>query len=248
MVPARAITSAKNSWFRRFRDAFENHEDEIVLEGPKAIQDATALGWKPIAIAADHPGDGVIQFDRGLFRKISGTVTSQGMAALFPRPQVPLESLFDASRVLVVLDGIQDPGNVGTIIRLASAFDASGVALTEGSADPWSPKTIRASAGTILTIPAVRTTRAELLKVIRRHRFGLWIAEAGADSAEGLPSEKIALVFGSEGQGVSEELRTHARTVSILTSPRVESLNVAAAAAILLSRLYQSRVSGTLSA
>lgn len=254
MARAHRITSAKNPWFRRFREAFVHHQEEILLEGPKPIQDAVALGWTPIAIATDRTGPistfgaPLIEFTPKLFSQISDTVSSQGMTALFPRPRLSLEALFAPSGVIVILDGIQDPGNVGTIIRLAAAFEASGVALTEGTADPWSPKTIRASAGTILGIPVVRTTRADLVASIRRHQFELWIAEAGEDGSARLPTGRIAIVFGSEGQGVSEELRGHARIVSIPISPRVESLNVASAAAILLARLYQSRGNGTLSA
>src|SRR5687767_13885517 len=133
------ITSKKNPWLRRFREAVANHDQEIALEGPKAVGDAIRLGWKPIAIAVDRERDElpagvpVVHLDRRLFAEISDTVNSQGVVGLFGRPAMSLNQLFSGRGVIVVLDGVQDPGNVGTMIRLAAAFDCGGVVLTEGS-------------------------------------------------------------------------------------------------------------------
>ena len=246
------ITSKKNPWVRRFREAVANHEQEIALEGPKALQDAIRLGWKPFAIAVDREredlpaGIPVVQLDRRLFAEISDTVNSQGVVGLFERPAVTLDQLFAERGVIVTLDGVQDPGNVGTMIRLAAAFDCGGVVLTEGSADPFGPKSIRASAGSVLLVPVCRATRANLLRQVEKTRFDLWAAAASGHSLTGEYGELtrapgVVLVFGSEGQGVSPDLLSRARKVSVPMSDRVESLNVAAAAAILLSRLYEAR-------
>jgi RNA methyltransferase, TrmH family len=246
------ITSKKNPWLRRFRDAVAHHDEEIALEGPKAVQDAVRLGWKPIAIAVDRvpddlpPAVPVIQFDRRLFAGISDTINSQGVVGLFERPHVSLDQLFSARGVIVVLDGVQDPGNVGTMIRLVAAFEAAGVVLTEGSADPFGPKSIRASAGTVLSVPMCSTTRAELLRQVEKRKFDLWAAAASGHSltteyGELTRAKGVALIFGSEGQGVSPDLLGRARKISVPISERVESLNVAAAAAILLSKLYEAR-------
>lgn len=255
MVPPQRVTSAKNPLFRRFRDAVDSHENEIALEGPKAILDAIELGWKPLALATNGKaslknteGAKELVLDAKLFRQISETVTSQGVIGLFARPQVVLERLFRGGGVIVVLDGIQDPGNVGTMIRLAAAFEAAGVAVLEGTADPFGVKAIRASAGAVLMIPVVQTTREILVESIHSHGFELWAADAGGASGPRLPSRKLALAFGSEGRGVSKELRKAARNVSIPMSRHVDSLNVAAAAAILLARLYEARAGGTVSA
>src|SRR5687767_8144238 len=127
------ITSKKNPWLRRFRDAVMHHDEEIALEGPKAVQDAVRLGWKPIAIAVDRERDDmppdlpVVHLDRRLFAEISETINSQGVVGLFERPDVSLDNLLSAGGVIVALDGVQDPGNVGTVIRLAAAFDSAGV-------------------------------------------------------------------------------------------------------------------------
>lgn len=246
------ITSHKNPWFRRFRDALRHHQEEIVIEGPKAIRDAIDRGWQPVALAAARSdqnlprGIPTHQFDAPLFAELSDTVTSQGILGLFRRFETPLQDLLGSDGVVVVLDGVQDPGNVGTMIRLAAAFDAAGVVLTEGSADPLGPKAIRASAGAVLDVPFSRTTRQELVRVLRREGIQLWAAAPDAANTN-LPPTRVALAFGSEGQGIHPELLAVARRISIPMSGRAESLNVAAAGAILLSNLYQRR-RGTFSA
>jgi TrmH family RNA methyltransferase len=246
------ISSRKNPSFRRLRDAIRHHEDEIVLEGPKAIHDAVARGWTPLMVAVDRSGltlPGKVQtvhLDPSLFAELTDTATSQGMVGLFRRFETPLEEMVRSAGVLVVLDGVQDPGNVGTILRLAAAFDASGVILTEGSADPFGPKAIRASAGTVLHVATCRASRRELLAALQRHNIELWAATTDGQPAT-LPADRIAITFGSEGKGIDPQLLEGARLVSIPMSNRVESLNVAAAAAVLLSRSYDRR-RGTFSA
>lgn len=246
------ITSRNNPWFRRFRDALRHHQEEIVIEGPKAIRDVIDRGWQPIALAVErsdrNPPEGIptLQLDPRLFAELSDTVTSQGILGLFRRLETPLKDLLESAGVVVVLDGVQDPGNAGTMIRLAAAFDAAGVVLTEGSADPFGPKAIRASAGAVLDMPVARTTRQELILALRREDIPLWAAAPGAPEIEP-PATRVALAFGSEGKGIHPELLAEARRTAIPMSGRVESLNVAAAGAILLSNLYQRR-RGTFSA
>ena len=233
------ITSRQNPWFQRLRDAIREHADEIVIEGPKPVADAVAAGWRPIAVierAGERaPGAGSVVFSAALFDQLSETKTSQGVLALFERPDPPgLLTIRD--RIIVALDAVQDPGNVGTIIRLAAAFDAGGVALLPGCADAFGPKAIRASAGAILTVPVGNVTTRELLDC------GLPLfAAAGDGQPIDPPSGNAILIFGNEGTGVSPELREHATAIAIATSGRVESLNVAASAAILLSRAFDPR-------
>ena len=246
---AQQITSRSNPLFQRFRDAVEHHDREIVLEGPKQISDALAQGWVPIAMAADRSdrAEGAIVFSHALFAQLSDTVTSQGLLALFARPESGTDAIFRASgrRIIVVLDGVQDPGNVGTIVRLAAAFDAAGVLLMEGCADPWSRKALRASAGTALLVPLGTASSRELVHASEEHGFRLFAAVRSDETRlRSLPPEGGALILGSEGRGVSEELLRLAEPVSIAISPRVESINVAAAAAILLSGWYSGRPAG----
>ena len=213
------ITSRDNAWFKRVRNAIREHVDEIVIEGPKAIEDAIAAGWKPVATPDFAPA-------------LLKSITETKAVALFKRPRWNAEDVF-TDKIVIALDGVQDPGNVGTIIRLAAAFDAAGVILLPGCADAYGPKAIRASVGAILTVPVVEMTIEELLARDRP------IFAADMHGSTDLPNG--VLVLGSEGQGVSDALRKVAKLVRIETSGRVESLNVAAAAAILLWRSFTAQ-------
>jgi TrmH family RNA methyltransferase len=231
------ITSKSNAWFKRVRDAIREHSDEIVVEGPKAVADAIAAEWKPLAVfsVAASPPAGTHALSAQLFKAISDTKTSQGVIGLFERPRWSAEQILSKRDALAVaLDAVQDPGNVGTIVRLAAAFDAAGVILLPGTADPFSPKAIRASAGAILSVPIVSMTAAELLATGRP----LFAADSRG------PTDVVPrgiLILGNEGQGVSAAFQKGAQPIGIETSRRVESLNVAAAAAILLWQNYLHR-------
>ncbi|PYQ56839.1 MAG: hypothetical protein DMF58_19760, partial [Acidobacteria bacterium] len=126
------ITSKENAWFKRVREAIREHGDEILIEGPKAVEDAIAAGWKPIAVFVNDVEPALSRLEpaksrfyvlaRELFKSISDTKTSQGVIALFERPRWKADVVFSRSdSVIVALDGVQDPGNVGTIVRLAAA-------------------------------------------------------------------------------------------------------------------------------
>jgi len=219
----KSITSRQNPWFQRIRDAVREHGQEIVIEGPKAVADALALGWQAITVVGRD-----IEFSDELLRAVSDTKTSQGVLGLFHRPP----ARFAEDKIVAALDGVQDPGNVGTIVRLAAAFDA-GVALLPGCADPFSPKAIRASAGAILSVPIAAVTARQLVET------GRPLLYADARGTATAPPRNAILVFGSEGRGVSEEIRQHGQAIGIETSGRVESLNVAAAAAILLWQAFR---------
>lgn len=236
----KTISSRHNAIFRRVRDAMREHGDEIVLEGPKMVADAIAADWKPILIGRRSPvaarlGENEFEFSDELFGALSDTKTSQGVLALFARPGAG-DVFARRDSIVVALDRVQDPGNVGTIIRLAAAFDASGVALLAGCADPFGPKAIRASVGAVLSVP-IAEIEPDALE--GRTLF----AAAGTGVPIDPPARDAVLIFGSEGGGVSADLLAKTKAIAIATSGRVESLNVAAAAAILLSRSFALRSS-----
>jgi TrmH family RNA methyltransferase len=240
------ISSRENRWFRRFLDAAARRRDELVLEGPKQIADALAGGWAPVAFAlsedavAPETSAPLVRFTPGLLRELTDARHPQGVLALFERRPSSLDAALEAAGLLVILDGVQDPGNVGAIIRTAAAFEAAGVLLTEGCADPFAPKALRASAGAALLLPVVDVARAAVADELERRSIPLYAAAAGGAPATAI-SLPAAVVFGSEGKGVSEELMERARAISIPISPAVESLNVAAAAAILIHAIAPGR-------
>ncbi|MEO6260636.1 MAG: RNA methyltransferase, partial [Thermoanaerobaculia bacterium] len=244
----KTIASRHNPWFQRLREAARDHSTEILLEGPKAIADARKADWSPIVIVHRAPTDGdddsaagpdQLGFSAELFDSIAATRTPQSVLALFERPQTTLAAIFRRPETIVVaLDAVQDPGNAGAIVRLAAAFDAGGVVFLSGSADPYGPKTIRGSAGTILSVPVTTATVRELFAASQSAQFDLFVADRGG-LASPPPTARAVLIFGNEGSGPSDEIRRIARPVSIAMTDRVESLNVATAAAILLWQSHQ---------
>ncbi|MEA2571004.1 MAG: methyltransferase, TrmH family [Acidobacteriota bacterium] len=236
----KTIGSRHNPLFKRIREAIRDHAGELVLEGPKQIRDALAAGWTPIATitrgtSPDFPD--AVSFEAKAFDALADTRTSQGVLALFARPQFDASALFARrDSIIVALDAVQDPGNVGTIVRLAAAFDAAGVALLPGSADPFGPKALRASAGAALNVALANVTARELLDTA----LPIFAADGRGVAIEP-PASAAILIFGNEGNGVSDELRERATLIAVATSGRVESLNVAASAAILLSRSFATR-------
>ena len=226
----KAISSRQNPLFKRVREAIREHADEIVIEGPKAVDDAVAAGWTPIAVI--RRGE---SFTNDLFDALTTTKTSQGVIGMFERPK-PRDLFKNKDSIVVALDGVQDPGNVGTIVRLAAAFDCAGVALLPGCADPFGPKAIRASAGAILNVNVAEVAAHALIE----SRWPIFGADATGDPIDP-PARGAILVFGNEGAGISPELKVAAKPIAIRMSSRVESLNVAASAAILLARSYAVR-------
>jgi TrmH family RNA methyltransferase len=223
------IHSRQNPLVKRIREAIREHDREIVIEGPKPVADAIAGGWRPIAVLKRD-----VDVSAAVFDTLSETRHSQGVLGLFERPESRAADILARRDTLAIaLDGVQDPGNVGTIVRLAAAFDAGGVLLLPGCADPFGPKAIRSSAGAILTMPVATITARELLEA----GVPLFAADASGSRVDP-PASGAVLVFGNEGSGVSPELFRHATAIAIPMSSRVESLNVASSAAILLSRAY----------
>ncbi|MGN6184381.1 MAG: TrmH family RNA methyltransferase [Thermoanaerobaculia bacterium] len=226
------ISSRHNPLFKRIREAIREHAEEIVIEGPKPVADAIANGWKPIEVLERD-----VDLSAELFDALSETKSPQSVIGLFERPRASAaEILANRDRVAIALDAVQDPGNVGTIVRLAAAFDASGVLLLPGCADAFGPKAIRSSVGAILNVAVASITSEELLAA----NVALY-ATAMNGARIDPPSRDAVLVFGNEGAGVSEVLLRASKTIAIPMSARVESLNVAASAAILLSRSYALR-------
>jgi len=140
---------------------------------------------------------------------------------------------------VLVLDGVQDPGNVGTMIRTALGLGAAGVVALKGTAELTSPKVLRATMGAIFRLPCVPSDDEAFLPWAAGHRLGLWLAEAGGTPVrQWRPARPLALVMGNEGAGVREALATAAAgRVGIPLQPGSESLNVAVAAGILLSEV-----------
>jgi TrmH family RNA methyltransferase len=175
---------------------------------------------------------------------ISDTVTPQGVVAVVRVLRPDLSSVLAAGpRLLAVLAGVADPGNAGTVIRTADAVGADAVIATAGSVDPYGPKCVRASAGSLFHLPVVRDDDAHVVLAALRGAGILVASTTLAADAEDLESAAVhsrlsaptAWVFGNEAHGVPDAIATAADIrVRIPLSGQAESLNLAAAAAICL--------------
>ncbi len=172
---------------------------------------------------------------------LADTEHPQGVAAVIePRRWTLDEIRLIPGTTLLVLDAVQDPGNVGTMLRTALGFGATGLVALKGTADLTNPKVIRAAMGASFRLPAVSAAPDEFVAWGRLQRAEVWVADVSGDPPDRLPRRSaerspVALVVGNEGAGVSPPLETAAdRRIAIPLARGVESLNVAVAAGILL--------------
>jgi TrmH family RNA methyltransferase len=173
-------------------------------------------------------------FSDALFAQLSPVQTPTGILAVIDIPQNPEETPTTGS-LLVMLDGVQDPGNVGTIIRSAAGAGADAVLLSAQCADPWSPRTLRAAMGAHFALGIYAHCDLERAACAFEGRVIASSGRGGVAPHELILTGRIALLFGSEGGGLSEPLAKAAHAaVSIPLARGVESLNVGAAAAVIL--------------
>ena len=175
------------------------------------------------------------------------TESPQPIAALARTPQWGWPNLFSkvaANALLVILDGIQDPGNLGAILRSAEAFGAGGVVCLPGTVSPWNPKAMRASAGSVFRLPWLESSAAQCFQVLRE--AGIRTLAAMAHDAQPLGEHDlagpVALFIGSEGSGLAPELAAQCDARITIPCPGpVESLNAAVAASVLLYEASRQR-------
>ena len=174
------------------------------------------------------------------FRSAAETESPQGVLAIAEIPDRKLSALSGRESLrILVLDAVQDPGNVGTILRTAAALGADATIALPGTVDIWNAKVIRGAMGASFHHLCIQASLAELFEFLEGEGTALWGADAsGMTVADASPPKKLALAVGNEGAGLSSSVRERAtQTVSLPISASVESLNVAVAAGILLYQL-----------
>lgn len=184
------------------------------------------------------------------FDELASTENSQGVITLVRPPAWTLDQLFRGTALVVVLDGLQDPGNAGTILRSAEAFGATGVLAIKGTVNLHNPKCLRASAGSLFRLPCIQGVEEEMARAALAQRKVECYSTVPAVAAGGKSiyqagfTARTALIIGSEGRGVSPGLRAHSLDLFIPTTG-VESLNAAIAASILLFEARRQRSAGS---
>jgi len=213
----------------------------MVAEGTHLLEEALAAKCEVAAVivaesARVHYPDSRIVSDKA-FREMASTETPQGVLALVRPPVSTLEQMTVGNALVVVLDGVQDPGNAGAILRAAEAFGATGAVFLKGTVNPYNPKCVRGSAGSVFRVPLVASLEAD--QVLKYTQLAWYAAMPRAQKLVS-DADLIApcgIIIGSEGQGVEPALAGYATGLRIPTAG-VESLNAAVAAGIML---YEAR-------
>jgi len=280
------LSSRDNRWLKEFRVALRGGvataDGAVAVEGVRLVEEALSSGCRVEAVLFSEGGERyrerlapligreemgfpVLRTTDRLFEGIADTEHPQGVAALVVPRQFAAEEVLEGRRgdretpeapLIVVLAGVQDPGNVGTIVRTAAAFGATGVVTAatgqSGTASPYAPKAMRASAGAALHLPIVGGMGLGILLTQLRVRGIRSLASCVAESASGTVApwevdwrEPVALLVGNEGAGLPDDVVSGADArVHVPMATRVESLNAAAAAAVVLYEAFRQRRNG----
>ena len=243
------ITSRQNPLCTHLRKlssstAYRRQCGEFLCDSPKLLQEALLWGSElhtvVVTAGTEAPplpkGVRLVEVPADVMRSVSPMETPQGTLFTCAIHTEPLPETL-AGRRYVVLDTLQDPGNVGTILRTADAFHADGMFLVNGCADLYNPKTLRATMGAVFRCPVWTVGAEELSALLKRCGIPLYGAVLREDTLDARQADysRCAIAIGSEGRGLTEDvLALCDRTIKIPMSEHCESLNAAAAATVLL--------------
>jgi TrmH family RNA methyltransferase len=250
------VVAARRLHERKHRD----RERRFLIEGPHALDEALSANarvtelfvlWddettavRSVVEHAARSGLAPVRISRGVLGWLATTETPQGVVAVCSYPENVSPSSLAPGSVPVLVE-VQDPGNVGTVLRSAEASGATGAVLSTGTADLYSPKVVRSSAGSLFHLPVVRDLApADAVAALRS--CGWRILAASADGAVSIHHEdlagRVAVLFGNEARGLTPEVVALADgTIRIPIEGRTESLNLAAAASVVLFAAARQR-------
>ena len=251
---AETITSRQNPLMTHLRKlassrSYRKKSGEYLCDGTKLLAEAlkwgaevkTAVFSEGVDIPPLPDGVRAVRVSEELMRSVSPMETPQGALFTVALPEVQLPETLSGKHYLV-LDGVQDPGNVGTILRTADAFDCDGVFLVNACADLYNPKTARATMGAIFRREAYTVTAEELFALLRKSGVPLYGTALRDDTVPLAEANLVraAVAIGSEGRGLSQQVLDEcAKTLKIPMNPRCESLNAATAATVVLWEMYR---------
>jgi TrmH family RNA methyltransferase len=260
----RRVAGRHNPRLKELRQAFRRGEltpqGECAIEGVKLVEEAIRSGQRLGGVFFSDSARALAEkllpqinarvetllLPDSLFNSIVPSDAPQGVAALVRLRAVSAEHLLERGNLgpIVVAAGLQDPGNLGTILRSAEAFGAAGVFLTEGTASPYNAKVLRGSTGSIFRLPVVQITSGGLLPLLRQR--GVRLVATSSHKGTPLPQANwnlpLAIFIGNEGAGLSRELLHQMdETLVIPQAAQVESLNAGVAASIVLYEVARQR-------
>lgn len=257
------LSKARRALLQRLQQRKQREREScFVVEGVRSARAALSAGL-PVRFAVMSPrlaelDEGgaltellerarfdVVPVDDGELSALSGMVAPQGILMVCDEPQASLEDLQVERGGVLVADAVQDPANLGAMIRSAAAFGLVGLVALDGTVDPWNAKVVRGSAGASFRLPIVPTVCTELLDWIDTREIRLLAADtSGTDVAAADRSLPWALAIGNEGAGLRDDLRDAAsETVVVPIRPDADSLNAGVAAAVLCYELTRGSLS-----
>ena len=262
-MPVREVESKQNARLKELRKALATSGrgagGYVGIEGPILLEEALKAGLRVATIFVAHdaerllaalrvpPEVEILRLPKKLLASALATEAPQPIAALVEPPQWTWAHLLHAHHsapLIVILAGLQDPGNLGAILRSAEAFGASGVVALPGTVSSWNPKAVRASAGSVFRVPLLAASEKECFTNLREAGVKVLAAAARATQPANLTDLAVpaALVIGNEGNGVPQDLAAKADAeISIPCPGPVESLNAAVAAGVLLYEASRQR-------
>ena len=241
------IKYVKNLNLKKFRD----EENAFVVEGTKFVAEAVNEGadikfllvsgkvWDRNdirSIAESIDGKKLVLCSDHVFGAAADTVNAQGILAVINKSREDKDDVLNNYNFIIMCDRIQDPGNLGTILRIADAFGPAGILLNKGCVDVFNPKAVRASAGAVFRVPVIYAeSDSEIINTMKNR--GFYIVSTVVDSTYSFDNlerrDKISMVAGNEGQGISREIINNSdMALSIKMTGRAESLNASVAAGI----------------
>ncbi len=268
MSPKKIIKSKENKIFKFLKSLINSHtrkkQKAFLLEGfvfvKEAIQNNAPViligigeelekteKAKEIIKLAKSKNILVYIFSDNLIKEISYTEAPQGIISAIKQPEkFKKEEVFQAkANTILILESIQDPSNVGAIIRVADAAGVKAIFYTKGTADPYTPKAVRSSAGSILHLPVLPVESIkEIILQLKKENFQIigTVAENGINLFEVNFSDKVALILGNEAKGLSKEAKNLAdKNLTIPVFGKAQSLNVAVATGIILYEILHQR-------
>jgi len=253
------VTSRANARVKQLRAAFAGQarlaSGLIAIEGEHLLEEAvkSQQALKTVFVSERRAvpdfvprGVEVVRLANDVFQSCVETQTPQGIAALLVPPVGTVEEMLRGNPLILIAVGLQDPGNLGTLVRSAEAFGATGVMTTPGTVSVWNQKAMRASAGSVFRVP-VASADAAGMEVLEQQ--GVRLLAALKDDASAIDEVSltgpIAFLIGNEGAGLSEDwIRMADERVTIPCPGWVESLNAAVAGSLLLYEASRQRRRG----
>jgi len=267
-MPLRIVQSKQNPRLKQLKRALAQPLRETGregrglagIEGPNLLEEAVRAGLRLECVFVAQgferlleglgvsPETEVLVLPRELLDAALTTEAPQPIGALVEAPEWGwehiLESRLRRAPLVLVLAGLQDPGNLGTILRSAEAFGASGIVSLPGTVSAWNPKAVRASAGSVFRLPLLAADVEDAIPRLHKHRVTVWatLPNRATPASEANLAGPVALIIGNEGNGIPAALLARAECMLTIPCPGpVESLNAAVAASVLLYEAARQR-------